>query len=326
MSSAQDPPRPAKRHKTILVCCNCRARKVRCSGQRPHCATCIARRETTTCAYDDVAFGTINHDPSFDAAPSHNDNQCATRRDSQLPDVSQEAGPPTSTQSVDWNGNTIAPAQVQWPSLSPMTASANETSPAQHSHHTNRSVSESLLPQSDIGLSNSGGFLKAVVNATTAESSSRRRPAAAKYVADLGVVVPSAGESRRANVHSEDLLLPPRREMTRLLDVYRRTNYPIFPILDMSLILSEVDALWKGDTQILHQRTLHCLLNYIFALAAQSHPPEGLADDESCADPYLQRGRNLMATNVLEGFSFSQLQTTLICSQFLLSTDRLQQA
>jgi hypothetical protein len=211
-----------------------------------------------------------------------------------------------------------------------MAASA-ETSPAQRSQHTDaRSVSESLLPQSDLGLSNSGGFLKAVVDATSTGNSrppaTRRKPPVAKTLADLGVVEPSTNESRRAHVHGEDLLLPPRREMMRLLDMYQRTHYPIFPVLDMPFLLSEVEALCKGGAQILHHRTLHCLLNFTFALSAQSHPPEGHLDDESCTDAYLNRGRNLMTTNFLDGFSFSQLQTTLICTQFLLSTDSLQQA
>lgn len=49
-------------------------------------------------------------------------------------------------------------------------------------------------------------------------------------------------------------------------------------------------------------------------------------DDEDAAGPFLRRGQHLLSTNFLDEFSFSQLQTILLCSQYLLSTDRLQQA
>lgn len=339
MTSAHEQSRPAKRQKTVLACYNCRARKVRCDGQRPHCSTCITRRETATCAYDDIAIG-LNLGDSNNvqqhAAPV--DGRSAMDRHPSQPGISpqakeasQERRESTSNQPVDWNGNAIVPSRTQWQMTSPWATSTNGASPAQRSQRTEvRSVSESLLPNSDLGASNSGGFLKAFVDAALTggdrPETSRKTAPLAKSLTELGISEDTANTASRFKLHPEDLMLPPRREMTRLLDVYQRTHYPIFPILDMPFLLSEADALCNGTHHVLPQRTLHCLLNFIFALSTQSDPPEGSVDDENATDPFLKRGQALLSTNFLDGFSFSQLQTTLICSQFLLSTDRLQQA
>ncbi|KAH7379128.1 fungal-specific transcription factor domain-containing protein [Phaeosphaeria sp. MPI-PUGE-AT-0046c] len=338
MNSATEQLRPPKRQKTVLACHNCRARKVRCSGQRPHCSTCITRRETSTCAYDDIALAIEINDNNGQQSAINNIGLPSTNGPSSQPVASppppglrDEVRHSTNSQPVDWNGNTIAPTRNPWCATSPWTASMNGASPAQRSQQTEvHSVSESLLPQSDLGLSNSGGFLKAFVDAASTQSersaASRQRAPLAKTLAQLGIADHPATATHRFKLHPEDLLLPTRREMTRLLGVYQRTHYPIFPIFDMHLVMGEADALFNGTAHILSDRTLHCILNFIFALSTQSHPPEGSTDDEDAADPFLKRGQNLLSTNFLDGFSFSQLQTTLICSQYLLSTDRLQQA
>lgn len=86
-------------------------------------------------------------------------------------------------------------------------------------------------------------------------------------LAELGSASDSAAATSRFKSHPEDLMLPPRREMTRLLDVYQRIHYPIFPIFDMQLMSSEVDALSNDMAHVLPDRTLHRILNTMFALS-----------------------------------------------------------
>ncbi|OAK93626.1 hypothetical protein IQ06DRAFT_364546 [Phaeosphaeriaceae sp. SRC1lsM3a] len=177
MNSAADQLRPLKRQKTVLACHNCRAREVRCSGQRPRCSTCITRRETSTCAYDDIALAvdvsdnsTQNSVAHHNVIPSANGNASQSDASPHAQGPQDEVRPPRHSQPVDWNGSTIATTRNPWSAPSLWTALMNEASPAQGSQRIEaRSVSESLLPQGDLGLSHSGRFLKAFVDATSEE-------------------------------------------------------------------------------------------------------------------------------------------------------------
>jgi hypothetical protein len=228
-------------------------------------------------------------------------------------------------QALDWNGNAIT-SKLSQPSPLASAPSANGVSPAQLSNHTaSASATESILPHNNQGLSSSGGFLRTLLGADVARPShdhAFHRPPSARRLSSLGV----AGQVISNKPRSENLLLPPRREVNRLLHVYRKTHYPIFPLLDLNSFLADVDAVCRASSTVMNEQTLLSMLNFIFALATQSEPSEESDDDDGDpAESFFKRGSNLMSTDLLGGYTFSHLQATLLCAQFLLSTDKPQQ-
>ena len=222
-------------------------------------------------------------------------------------------------QAIDWNGNAITrpPSQTSpWNSA----RSSHGPSPAQASNNASGAGS-SLLARAEPGLSSTGGFLRTLLGTAGEGAASSRltrvRPSAARSLGDLGI----RDELQTAPIRSENMLLPPRREINRLLQVYRTIHYPIFPLLNFSSLNVDVDTLFQGTTTAIEERTLLCMLNLIFAMSTQSEHETG-APEENPADAYFKRGQELLCTDVLHGYSFAQLQTILLCAQHLLSSDK----
>jgi hypothetical protein len=284
------------------------------------CTTCIARREISTCAYrpGSVEQGDQQHNLQNISRVSLNGRDIAV-----VDDTNADVPLP---QAVDWNGNAITRPPSQ-PSEWNASASVQGPSPAQGSTGS-ISGNAVAIQRSDAGFSSSGGFIRTILGPNSGDdfrtaAGSRRAPGA-RLLTDLGTREMSSTRNPQLT-NGEYTHLPPRREANRLLQSYRKTHYPIFPLLDLPSLFAEVDALYQGVPQTTDETTLLCVLNFIFALAVQTDGLDSSHAARDLTEPYVDRGRKLMSTDMLEGYSFAQLQSILLCAQFLLSTDKPQQ-
>jgi len=121
---------------------------------------------------------------------------------------------------------------------------------------------------------------------------------------------------------SADYVLPRRHTADELLKVYRAVHYPVYPAINWTEMLREIDALYAGIQSSDKCRMTLCLANLMFALAERSK----LRDLPSDAGRgYFERAKRLLRFDIFGDISFQVIQALILCAQYLQSAEKPRQ-
>ena len=116
----------------------------------------------------------------------------------------------------------------------------------------------------------------------------------------------------------EEITLPLRRTADELMHVYWEVLHPTYPVLDPEKIRNEYESLWTNEYDIPDQRQMMCLVNAMFAIAAQLSPNTPSAGRSRIGAQYYHRARSLL--DVFEKGSLRTVQALLLLSMYTLSS------
>lgn len=126
----------------------------------------------------------------------------------------------------------------------------------------------------------------------------------------------------KKNLHSPEYVLPPRSTADRLMDIYWKYSFQIFPFLDEMQISECYEGLWTGgQSYLIGQQVFHCILNLAFAIACKLDAAALPGEQEESSSAYFARARKLLLFDLLTISDFHLIQALLLMSQYLQSTD-----
>ncbi|OGM40720.1 hypothetical protein ABOM_011034 [Aspergillus bombycis] len=327
------PLRQAKRRKIAVACETCRARKVRCDGQRPTCGPCLTRAEYYGIELDCVYSRSLSErhassnprtkrQPTRPQTPSPY-RACAHQVEArQRPSIPSGNDPVTSSHQPagspdDRNPCTISPFMPYMPAGSQRRPNSREGVNAMVGEVA---ADERCPPQGFFGSSSAGGFMRQI------------RVAVEKEVPSSGIPNPQASplDRNRAKEPStpgiiSNHVLPSRRMGDHLMEIYWEFVFPLYPFFDRKQLSAEYLTIWNGKGSPSDEDMLMCTFNLIFALGcqlSQTIEPENRA---ATADSFFSRAKHLIQINIWQPSSTPLVQCLLLMSQYLQSTDHADQ-
>lgn len=133
--------------------------------------------------------------------------------------------------------------------------------------------------------------------------------------------------------------LPSRRDADHLLDQFWRNFHLFYPWIHFPSFLKTYECLWKKasseindaetsrvglGSQACSQEVFHCALNVIFALGCE-FANSTQQDDENPGCQFMDRANKLFSIGILDQEGLSVVQTLLLLSIYLQSTQNPQQ-
>lgn len=185
-------------------------------------------------------------------------------------------------------------------------------------------VEEERLTQGFFGSSSAASFMRQIKTAVDKRVSSPYRRTSDSV---LGIEPPSSLMSTRTPKPSgvPNYVLPPRKTADSLMEVYWNFVFPLYPLVDSTLLRAEYSRIWMGEPLQSDENMLMCTFNVIFALACQLAdfiPPE---EREASADAFFSRAKDLLHFNLWNTGSAGLIQCLLLMAQYLQSTDSAHQ-
>ncbi|KAG2420492.1 hypothetical protein HFD88_000104 [Aspergillus terreus] len=305
--------RPHKRRKVAVACDECRTRKVRCDGIQPVCGPCTKRADQgVRCVYTgepEKKRAVRNYIASLENRIKH----------------LESPGYHPANLSSDPGHLKSGHAQRQVSSspydpVSPLPAGREDGVNAMMG-----AVGEERLTQGFFGSSSAASFMRQIKTAVDKRVSSPYRRRTSDSV--LGIEPPSSLMSTRTPKPSgvPNYVLPPRKTADSLMEVYWNFVFPLYPLVDSTLLRAEYSRIWTGEPLQSDENMLMCTFNVIFALACQLAdfiPPE---EREASADAFFSRAKDLLHFNLWNTGSAGLIQCLLLMAQYLQSTDSAHQ-
>ncbi|GES66788.1 C6 transcription factor [Aspergillus terreus] len=185
-------------------------------------------------------------------------------------------------------------------------------------------VEEERLTQGFFGSSSAASFMRQIKTAVDKRVSSPYRRTSDSV---LGIEPPSSLMSTRTPKPSgvPNYVLPPRKTADSLMEVYWNFVFPLYPLVDSTLLRAEYSRIWTGEPLQSDENMLMCTFNVIFALACQLAdfiPPE---EREASANAFFSRAKDLLHFNLWNTGSAGLIQCLLLMAQYLQSTDSAHQ-
>ncbi|KAL4898080.1 C6 transcription factor [Aspergillus ambiguus] len=185
-------------------------------------------------------------------------------------------------------------------------------------------VEEGRLTQGFFGSSSAASFMRQIKTAVDKIVSSPYRHTSDSI---LGIEPPSSLMSTRSQKPSgvPNYVLPPRKTADSLMEVYWCFVFPLYPLVDSTLLRAEYSRIWTGEPLQSDENMIMCTFNVIFALACQLAdfiPPE---EREASADAFFSRAKDLLHFNLWNTGSAGLIQCLLLMAQYLQSTDSAHQ-
>ncbi|KAH8597630.1 fungal-specific transcription factor domain-containing protein [Bisporella sp. PMI_857] len=320
-----------KRRKISTACEPCRARKVRCDGNRPVCEPCRQRSNSQSCLYK-------KDPPKSDEAPRESTKSLTDRIQSierilANQQSTREHGNRQPTQNAD-----------QSPTSEIISLDAeSETSPVNAMGSTAYIDNENASPSANqfFGGSSVAHFMHEVNQ--TIHGTDQRRPHE-KHLPSVSFAPRSSplaryNSSETASISRNYPSLPQRDLADKLLENYWIKAHTLYPFLHKPSFNTAYENLWKSSNDIQQTTTdcdlglgtpsvsdsrstvFHCALNAIFALSCQLSGQEILQHGrESLSQTFFLRSKSLLHVDILDHGSIALVQTLLIITQFLQSS------
>lgn len=123
-------------------------------------------------------------------------------------------------------------------------------------------------------------------------------------------------------LHDENYVLPIRQTADNLMEIYWTEVWPLFPFVHRPSFEKQYLELWTGNSSgaTSPTRIFHCLMNTIFALAAQMSSASSPEAREASSMAYFARSRKLLQFDVLETSTIETAQALLMMALYLQST------
>lgn len=290
------PPSPdfspaAKRQKISVACDSCRARKVRCDGNRPVCRQCIRGRKNYTCTYNRQLPETqqryVQESRGRDAQPSSVQGIRGTR-----PSTGIAATAERHTESVGTSAANIGPSRPVLAVDEPRGVVFGESSSTTFLHRLSRHQEQ---PQQ--------GFISDATN---------------KVPLKLGGSIEKAG------------VLPRRRIADDIVTQYWRFVHLLFPVLHEPTFMAAYENSWtsqpNGGTiadercREFEEALFLSTLNIMFALGTRFSGLVPATEKGEMAREFYNRSRQIFAYDVLDCSSLPVLQMVLLQGVYLQST------
>jgi hypothetical protein len=290
------PPSPdfsptAKRQKISVACDSCRARKVRCDGNRPVCRQCIRGRKNYTCTYNrqppETQQRCIQELGGRDSQPSSVARMQSFRQNTDAAAIVERHAEPVSTSAAN-TGPSRPPVALD----EPQNVVFGESSSTTFLHRLSRHQG---YPQQ--------GFVSDVTN---------------KVPLRLGSSAEKAG------------VLPRRRVADDILVRYWSFVHPLFPILHEQTFNTAYEKSWTSQPNTgliadercreFEEALFLSTLNIIFALAARFSDSIPAVDKCDMTREFYNRSRQIFAYDVLDCSSLPVLQMVLLQGIYLQST------
>ena len=184
------------------------------------------------------------------------------------------------------------------------------------------SLSHGDVQQNNPRSSSWGSFAQLVEAASNyeneANNDNKSKPPEETYIQDLSPIF----DLSTWPPQNENFNLPTRRQAEDLLDNYWQNIFPHLPLLDTEKFKASYEELWSGRRESNPKDTMfRCLVNMVFALSSQTSRSISNSQRHQSSLSYFNRARNLLHFDHFEGASLQMVQTLLVASQYLLSTD-----
>jgi len=280
----------AKRQKISVACDPCRARKVRCDGNRPSCRQCIRGRKNYTCIYGRMLPETqqrhTHESEGLDARPSV--EQSRGTRES----VNVAATVERHTEFSSTPGANINPPRPSLAFGGPQDTMVGESSSSTFSHRLSRHEER---PQQG-------------------------------FVSDATKKVPSkmGGSTEKAGV------LPRRRVADDLVAQYWGFTHPMFPILHKPTFTAAYEKSWTSEPgngtttdercREFEEALFFSTLNIMCALSTRFSESIPATEKSDMTREYYNRSRQIFTFDILDCTSVPALQMVLLQGIYLQST------
>jgi hypothetical protein len=126
-------------------------------------------------------------------------------------------------------------------------------------------------------------------------------------------------ENNQAKVNDPAFLLPPRRKADALVEIYWRTVFPLYPLVDPYDFKKRYDTLWTGTLPEHDESEFLCLVNTVFALSTQTDESVRPQDRSQVSKTYLKRVQALL--NIWRPGTLQTVQIFLILAHYLQTTN-----
>jgi hypothetical protein len=137
----------------------------------------------------------------------------------------------------------------------------------------------------------------------------------------------SSASYRAMDMHRHDqfaaeyFVLPPRRIVDNMMDVYWNEVHVLYPFLCRPRFTQACRNIWNGDGKGLGEHLIYCILNTIFAITCQVHKRRAPEQKTADAEIYMHRATRLLQVDVLAGGSMELIQALLLLGQYMQSTE-----
>ena len=171
------------------------------------------------------------------------------------------------------------------------------------------------------GGSSAASFVRQLKKAVDTKIKSPPTPSPSTTILDqvqLSMLAPDQINRPRANIN---YVLPPRKVADALLDLYWVKVHTLYPFLDVQEATFAYQALWTGHGPGSDEPMFLCILNVIFALSCQLSDTIRPEQREASADVFFYRAREMLNFDMLQLGTFQSVQSFLLLSQYLQSTN-----
>ncbi|KAI4843952.1 hypothetical protein E4T44_06466 [Aureobasidium sp. EXF-8845] len=284
----------AKRQKITVACDPCRARKVRCDGNRPSCRQCMRARKKVPCTYD-----------------------------RQLPETQQKYVQELESRHAQSSSVERLQSVIQSVETAPPTGRLAEASGA--------SAVSAGPSRSNPTLDEPQEVVSGESSSTTLLHQLSRLPEQPRriFISDAKEKVPMklGGSTEKAGV------LPRRRVADDIIAQYWQFVHPLFPIIHEPTFMTAYEKSWisqpNSGTIVDEQRRefqealFFSTLNIIFALGTRFCSSVSATEKSDMSREFYNRSRQTFPFDVLDCTSLPVLQMVLLQGIYLQSTTEI---
>lgn len=320
--SAPDPAR--KRQRLTTACEHCRARRIRCDGNKPSCGPCLKR--SSQCVYKATA----------DVEHTHAYIDSLVNRVSQLEQELENAHATILKLSTN-PANALPPPQYLNidPNLPPPLGTSSDDAGTVDAMGGGAGIDvKPEIGHTFYGSSSALGFTCQMYGTILPRDTAPERQGASSSSTQL---VPDPPTTMATYVAPDNFTLLPRELADRLMYLYWDRVHVLYPFLHKASFSQAYEDLWKPSSD--HHQCFrpglglgaskesgpssvifHCALNAALALAMQfSDLP--LAEKERLSSACLAKSKDLLRLDLFDDGNIALVQTLLLLTQYFQSTN-----